>query len=906
LAAVQKSGGFWGDFGRSVLNVVDDAPVPSMVTPSALREALALPVPVYFGRNELSRTLRAQGLEAEYVECQLNHVQQGQDLLGRWSTLRVEEVGAALIPLLALGAEQEGWSVLSGLRAYPATPGTSARPQVTWVPGPLQRARDRVARRRALLACVLFEDAFLANALLAQLPRAARTQAYSCAGIAWIDLAENAYDPPATRRRFLTPITGLLVIRLRQAHAQRSSSFAVAIKAVVKHLLPGGSWEHLRAIAATGARYRLSGVEYGYALGELTAASLPVTALLQLLTGRMVTGSPVEPLPALPRRSRARTRPASVREQDYQRGLRYRAALRRQLYAVVAGQARLADPRRQLARFLDRVEPSARNNAPPVIAALIAWVRGLLEQGRVKDGLRLSAIRDYYLGLARFVYEAAWAVGDFAALDDDELEDIYSVALDYRSWKQRPATVELLRDFHTTLRRLYPRTPSIDFGAIEPRVKGRSVRSNLLTLQEYARTRQQIDLAERVALTCLYRLGLRPGELHRLGPDDIWLDGEPVLYIRSRRGGMTKTAAGQRQIPLTGRLTVEEVDEIGQLVARCRDAGAARLSSLMPPGGLARITTAMREASGDYTLVPYHLRHAARTQMLLWASTQPTASLPGTAPPAELMAGPEEYRRLHFAAEAPTRRSGYQEAVVAGHSSPATTYGTYMHALDWICHQAVLNDHPIDDAVLAQLSGFRPANVRQIRRRSGETVGGGQAVLGHMLKQGGLPAPPEWVDMIVFDGGAHQVSPGRQRVSSLLDVAEALRLSAGGGSSSPASHSASISRRRWSNDGSRPPSASAGKAAIRWQRWRSSRRSRASFWTSSGRPSRTCSVTRRRHLLSGGRPSRRCGVSATYTGWLCPTLPLSTRSAFGSVDYCGCPLRPAISACIRLKMPRMS
>lgn len=200
----------------------------------------------------------------------------------------------------------------------------------------------------------------------------------------------------------------------------------------------------------------------------------------------------------------------------------------------------------------------------------------------------------------------------------------------------------------------------------------------------------------------------------------------------------------------------------------------------MPQDVLARITKAMREASGDYRLVPYHLRHAARTQMLLWASTQPTASLPGAAPPTELMAGPEVFRRLHFAAEAPTRRSGYQEAVVAGHSSPATTYGTYMHALDWICHRAVLHDHPIDDAVLAQLSGFRSANVRQIRRRSGGVAGGGQAVLMHVLKQGDLPAPPEWANMTLWEKSPTSVRSGRQRASSLTDVAEVLRLFAGG------------------------------------------------------------------------------------------------------------------------------
>lgn len=608
------------------LDADSEAPVPSMVTPSRLKADLALPVPLYFGRNELSRTLRAQGLEAEYVEYQLNHAQRGQELLGSWSTLRVAEVGAALIPLLARGAEEEGWSVLSGLRPHRSTPGAHARPQVTWVPGPMQRARDRIARRRALtgrlretlrtappgpwdraavdvlgaeihrafpqpgerrsafrlarrwalrqhpearramerawpqrldvpappelfrlddglnlhayrrcrealrgwllrlsegdamadwdgalLACALLEDCLLADALLAQLPRAARTQAFSCADIAWIDLAETAYDPPATRRLFLTPATGLLVIRLRNRHPHRSSPFAVATQAAVEHLLPGGRWDQLRAIAATGARYRLSGVEHGYARGELTAASLPVTALLRLLTGWVVTGSPVEPMPAEPRRAGVRKRQASEGEPDYQRGLRYRAALRRQLHDIVAGEARLADPRRQLARVLDRLEPIARDHAPPVMVALIAWVRQLLEQGRTKAHLRLSTIRDYYLAVARYLYEAAWTVQDFAALDDDELESINTQALDYTSWEQRPATAELLRDVHNTLRRLYPGTPSVDFHHIEPRVKGRAVRSNLLTLTEYARARQQLDLAERVALTCLYRLGLRPG-----------------------------------------------------------------------------------------------------------------------------------------------------------------------------------------------------------------------------------------------------------------------------------------------------------------------------------------------------------------------------------------------------------
>ncbi len=403
-------------------------------------------------------------------------------------------------------------------------------------------------------------------------------------------------------------------------------------------------------------------------------------------------------------------------------------------------------------------------------------MRRLLEQGRNKDRLRLSTIRDYYLGVAHHLYEAAWAVSDFAALDDDELEDLYSQALDETTWKQRPATAKLLQDVHTTMRRLYPGTPSIDFHGIEPRLQGRSVRSNLLTLAEYARAREQLDLSDRVALTCLYRLGLRPGELRRLGPEDGWLDAESVLLVRSRRGATTKTLAGQRQIPLTGRLSAEEGAELGQLVARCRDAGAAQLSRLMPQDVLARITTAIREASGDYTLVPYHLRHAARTQMLLWVSTGADGSLPGAAPPAALIDGPAAFRRVHFGSDVPTRRSGYQEAVVAGHTSPATTYGTYMHALDWICHQAVLRDHPIETALLAHLSGFSQANVRQIRRRSGGAVGAVRAV----LKQGGLPSPPEWRRMIPVEESPTRAPPGRPRAGSLLDVAEAIRLWAGG------------------------------------------------------------------------------------------------------------------------------
>ena len=881
------------------LEIASGAPVERMVRPSKLKAALELPVPLYFGRNELSRRLRAQGVEAELVEYQLSHIQRGQDPLGLWSTLRLNDIGSILIPALEQGAQEEGWQVIAGLRASQGQPSDQPLPETNWTPGLLQRAGERSSRKRewvhevlavlaasptthwteatvvemakkirhgfpdpvkcryayrisrrwilrrhpevrqavakhwpqvldvppeparfaiddglllrayrlcrerlrawivtlsprssvaewegALIACALFEDAVLSDRLLAQLPLAARTSAFALENMAWIDLEDRTYSPAARRALFLTPLTGLLVMAMRHTVARRPATFEHAKQAAIDNIWPEATWKMLSDSARTGARFRLSGVEYGYAVGDLAAVSLPVTALLRLVTGRRLSNDrQLEPLPGPIRLPPPRSRSAAVKaaERDYQRAVRYHAAIRAQLHKTVIQQAQRRDPRRQLGRFLSRIARVADlGKAPPLIKALIYWLQCLLGEGRVKDRLSLRTIRDYYLAVARYLIEAGWMVQDFPALDEDELEDLYVEALTTTTWQQRPATAALMHDFHRHLRVLYRGTLAVDFHAIEPRLKGHATRSNLLTQAEYLRARQHLQLAERVALSLLYRLGLRPGELWRLTPHDLWLEGEGVLYVRSRRLATTKTPAGQRQIPLTGRLTPEELSELRHLVSRCQDDGLERLSSLMPSDTLGLITRAMREASGDYTLVPYHLRHSARTQNLMWASIDAVSVVPGAEAPSGLMTGPQQYRTIHFGAPAATRRSAYQEAVVAGHRSPATTYGTYMHLLDWLCHVAVLDDHPLADDLASHLSGLTAANVRQIRKRAGESAGTGRAVFLYRLKKGGLPSPPEWASMVEIGATLCQPPARRQRPASLIDIAHTVRLAAAG------------------------------------------------------------------------------------------------------------------------------
>ena len=869
------------------LEVREQLPAPRMVRPAELRERLALQCPLYYGRNALSQGLRALGVGAEHVEYQLGHAQQGQDPMGPWSVLRVSEIASILRPVLEAEACREGWSVLRGLRSYPTRNGERAPDQVSWVPGPEQRAADRrtrikgvnqkvlallraepsgtwgrdrvdalrqtitdafpqgadlgqafsVARgwaarhhpeaRRAierswlrslnagpdpsrytlddglrlqqyrhcrgalrswltslsekspmvewdgaLLASALLEDCLLAGRFLSQIPQAARRTAATLNGLAWLDLADSGYDPPAVRRLFLTPLSVLVVRQIRVQHAKRSSDITTAGRAAARRLLPGGTWADLLIIARAGARYRLSGLEYTYASGACSAVSLPETALVRVLTGRVLTESAVAPLPDDRRRTR-RAKGATRASPDYMRGQRYRAALRRLLHQIVSRESQLPDPRRRLARGLARLEAASKEGTPVIIDALIVWLLRLLDAGREDGELRLGTIRGYYLAIARYVYEAAWDVEDFAALAEEDLEDLYVRALEYTTWRQRPVTAGLMEDFHRTLTQFG--ACAIDFRAIEPRIKARGVRANLATLAEYERARERLPLPERVLLGLLYRLGLRPGETSRVRPSDLWLEGKPVLLVRSRRGARTKTPAGVRQIPLRGRLTDCELHELALAADRCRDARAKTLWSLCDAGVLERVTRVLREVSGDYTLVPYDLRHSARTHMVQWLSLGPDGLLPGTRPPSGMIAGGEDYRRVHFASAGATRRSLYQEAVIAGHASPTTTIGVYSHLLDWITHQACLEDHPADDRVLAGLSGLTSTNIRQIRSRAGEGAGGGRSVVIHLLERGALPAPTSLVTTAPYESppATETEQPSARR---LADVAEALRL----------------------------------------------------------------------------------------------------------------------------------
>lgn len=338
---------------------------------------------------------------------------------------------------------------------------------------------------------------------------------------------------------------------------------------------------------------------------------------------------------------------------------------------------------------------------------LVGWLLSLLQSRRLRPStahIYLNAIGKEWLSITVQLPLASYDSIDFTEL-------YYSILNRQSSQKQRNYMAARFQDMHAFAVQAFDIAPLHERLASGeksiPHVSAAVVDEPLFAgLLAQIDCFKDADHALRRMLKCFlimaYRTGLRPGELAKLRLMDV--EPSPIgwLFVRNNRHGHNKTAAALRKVPLYPMLTSVESEIVGRYVGDRRMSAngqnellfhaAENTNELLDIQQIAlMVRTVLYQLSGGLYYRLYHLRHSclSRMQLLLHDNL---VSLPHFVQQALLPYSTAEREKIvHLVAGKNRQRDGYMAlAVMAGHSSPDTTFSNYLHFSDLLlgCHLA--------------------------------------------------------------------------------------------------------------------------------------------------------------------------------------------------------------------------
>lgn len=269
--------------------------------------------------------------------------------------------------------------------------------------------------------------------------------------------------------------------------------------------------------------------------------------------------------------------------------------------------------------------------------------------------------------------------------------------------------------------------------------------ANFLTEQEYHRVLEELSgrgpsgsypvARARVMAILAYRLGLRWEELQTRRLDDLHIEnGHATLWVRRNPYFKGKTRSSIRKIPLELFLTPAELDEIVRFRHDAIHLAESRPTKDMlfaDPNALDRpprpdmthvwILDAMRNQSGDQSLVFHHLRHSAATQLYCRLFVDPPRhwrihdwSLPSSRWYSD---HPDTYASRVTCRTATDGARLFAVSNLLGHIDPQTTMRHYIHLADLALSAQVRHTLSIPPEVVARIDGIKRESVHRARSR---------------------------------------------------------------------------------------------------------------------------------------------------------------------------------------------
>lgn len=383
------------------------------------------------------------------------------------------------------------------------------------------------------------------------------------------------------------------------------------------------------------------------------------------------------------------------------------AALERELRRVLsepAGQGQKLTGTLASDRLLELAD-SQLSGSPE--AALISWYIQLLQVERLKP----SSVRRYHAAIGKSWLAESEEL-DLSDIEVGDLDDLYHRAIGRRlTPEQRAYDAGRWQQFHDFLVRRFNAPPLLlpldGDEDVERMVRAAVIPIDLqIVIRKAIRGATVLDKVSRTALEMLvvmaYRTGMRLGELLKVRLIDIEPSAERWLFVRPNRYGDNKSSSARRKIPLAALLTDNELKLFEMLLSlRATDVpGPGTLLFAVPgathlpldPWWVSRtIARMLREASGSDAFIFHHFRHTALSLAHLvlegsdaWANTFGGIS-------------PDHARRMRVAItgrENPGRDRYWALARLAGHSSPETTFASYLHFSDLLIGDIITKSAP--------------------------------------------------------------------------------------------------------------------------------------------------------------------------------------------------------------------
>lgn len=557
------------------------------------------------------------------------------------------------------------------------------------------------------------------------------------------------------RRWFADPLTHSLVIRWHNDYqgdlsAGRNVSPMVAIRQYLDLILDKKnrtSESFVNALlrgCATRSGLGMPAFLLAYAEGTIKSVSLPPAVWERLLTGKCVEipDQPVvadseqppvdEPLPV--------PEPRQIAPMVKQEAM-LKEVLRNILPPDTHWKRRASEAREALQSYYEL----HRESMCQTLSCLVLWCIDLLTtynrqeliNGRVKGKIRASSVRRYLDAIGKRLVAVA-NKEEILNLEGDELHDLYSEVIDAcPTPKSKNKAGARLYGFHQFLMARL-KAQGVDFSdlSVSSGPAEASVDANLISLDSFDRMKSVLcpnyKKASRIRkiqllMTILaFRCGLRRTEVLKLRLIDLQGVAEPELLVRNNRYAYVKSNESIRRLPLACLL---EDDELKLLLDWRRDRiledGATdpnallfcledHPSELMPSSAVfPAIMLAIRQVTGDPSIVFHHFRHSFATWMVLRLLQNFSQDI---------------RRRYHFlnhhlfepeaclklrtallGNHSLGRQALYATAQLCGHAGPEVTLLHYIHLCDWLLgveSSASKNQPVLDATTLNMISGI--------------------------------------------------------------------------------------------------------------------------------------------------------------------------------------------------------
>jgi len=358
--------------------------------------------------------------------------------------------------------------------------------------------------------------------------------------------------------------------------------------------------------------------------------------------------------------------------------------------------------RQSIAKKCSEEIKSREEYVSPGIAMLAWWIHGHIFTGRTRERQTLSTIARYLAALAPGFLETVYNI-DFFKLDGEEITSLYSDLMDARHVEDKNYVAQRLISFQRHIHAEFgienpdwselPEFPPVLRAApcVISEAEYQEVLTQLLKAQAVA---LRLRLARCFVLLCCYRFGLRPRESWGLLRLDWAQTGEHVVVlVRKNRHRTVKTRAGRRQVPLLFELSEQEKQIIDQWQLEVESQFGTKdniplfFDDSVPeqPINLGQttraISDALKRATGNRDVSLHDARHSATSRLLLqlqgldfsiWQSFFE-----------ETDAKNNYIESILLGTCGLTRRRSWALARYIGHAHPSTTFGNYIHHLDF-------------------------------------------------------------------------------------------------------------------------------------------------------------------------------------------------------------------------------